>query len=399
MNGDSMTSAIALFDDFERTDMAYKHERETDFLFLNRCALPAFAQVRAFLEQELTAYPAANRSELIHRLRRGSEANYNAAIFELQLYGALSRLGYHLEPHPDLPSGRAPDFLVTTPLGDTFYLEATLATEGFEGRNESADKRKNVVLDDLDKDIHPDFALMTSSFGNPTTQPSSKKLRRCVQTWLASLDYDEVAAQVQVSGHHGYPTLVWRHEDWTLTMRAHPVAPEQRGATEHLVWARSGGSGWVDRKGPLRDALDHKSNHYGDLDLPLVVAVNVTSIFLNRFDEVQTLYGDHVRLARVEDDQGLVTGPLGGFWHDGGQPRRRQLSGAWVFRGLNLYNTAVAVDTLYLHPWADKPVPAQLGDFATACLTGDYVQWVIGRRLGSCLGSMNNFFERAKSPP
>jgi hypothetical protein len=374
---------MKIFDDVQRSDLAYKHERETHFEFLNRCARPEFGHVREFLEQEVLTFPAEGRDDLRRRIRRGSEVDYSAAIFELLLHGGLSRRGYVLRPHPTLPSGRQPDFLVTAPNGDEFYLEATQATEMFDGRDDSADKRKNTALDDLNKDVHADFWLMTSSAGHPTTQPPSKKLRHEVRTWLASLDYDHVTASVAAGGHDAYPTLTWRHETWTLTMRAVPISHTNRGTSEGLVASRSGGSGWVDRTGPLRNALKKKSGHYGELDLPLIVAVNVTSGFLSRMDEVHALYGDHVRLAGHAATTATVSGPLGGFWHEGGRPRRGQLSGAWVFQGLNIYNRHVAKDTLYVHPWGKRPMPPSLMELTTASLAGDTIQWTEPRWLGS----------------
>lgn len=380
---------MKIFDDVQRSDLAYKHERETHFEFLNRCALPEFSRVREFLEGEVSAYPAGGQSELIRRIRRGSEVDYSAAIFELLLHGGLARRGYLLQPHPTLPSGRPqqPDFLVTTPDGDKFYLEATLATEMFDGQDDSADKRKNVVLDDLNKDIHPDFWLMTSSVGQPTTQPPSKKLRHAVRGWLASLDYDHVTASVAAGGHGAYPKLTWCHEGWSLSMRAVPLSKATRGQSQGLVASRSGGGGWVDRTGPIRNALRKKSRHYGKLDLPLIVAVNVTSGFLSRMDEAQALYGDHVRLAGHTAATATVSGPFGGFWHEGGRPRREQVSGAWVFKGLHVYNRHVAQDTLYVHPWADKPIPEGLMELTTASLAGDTIQWTEPRWLSNVFAS------------
>lgn len=374
---------MKIFDDVHRSDLAYKHERETHFDFLNRCARPEFGSVREFLEQEVLAFPVEGRDDLIHRIRYGSEVDYSAAIFELLLHGGLSRRGYVLKPHPTLPSGRQPDFLVTAPDGNEFYLEATQATEMFDGRDDSAEKRKNTALDDLNRDVHPDFWLMTSSTGHPTTQPPSKKLRHEVQMWLASLNYDHITASVAAGGHDAYPARTWRHEAWTLTMRAVPISHAKRGTSEGLVASRSGGSGWVDRTGPLRNALKKKSGHYGELDLPLIIAVNVMSGFLSRMDEVHALYGDHVRLAGHAATTAIVSGPLGGFLHEGGRPRRKQVSGAWVFQGLNVYNRHAVKDTLYVHPWGQRPMPVSLMELTTAKLAGNTIQWTEPRRFGS----------------
>jgi hypothetical protein len=167
-----------------------------------------------------------------------------------------------------------------------------------------------------------------------------------------------------------------------LTMRAVPLSARLRGKSQGLLATRPGSGGWVDRTGPIRNALLKKSRHYGELDLPLIVAVNVTSTFLSREDEAEALFGYNVRLAEGDATIAAVTGPLGGFWHEGDRPRRRQLSGAWVFQGLHVYNRRVAQDTLYIHPWAERPAPQDLQALTTARLTGNAIRWTEARRFG-----------------
>jgi hypothetical protein len=62
---------------------------------------------------------------------RRLKVDFPSAFFELFLHELLLRLGCNVEVHPDPGTGssRRPDFLVTDPDGQQFFLEAVLATD------------------------------------------------------------------------------------------------------------------------------------------------------------------------------------------------------------------------------------------------------------------------------
>ena len=75
-------------------------------------------------------------------------------------------------------------------------------------------------------------------------------------------------------------------------MRAIPLTAARRGNAQRLFAAIGGGLRWVNAWEPLKDAVRSKALRYGELDKPLVVAVNSDQFHLNRIDEVQALYGE-----------------------------------------------------------------------------------------------------------
>ena len=151
---------MQVFSDHERNDAGPKLNRESEYAFLDRSARPEIGKVREFIQQLCESYPANELNEMVARIQCGDDRQLNSAIFELLLYSALANLGCKLEPHPSLPNGldARPDFLVVTPAGDEFYLEAVLASRQ-DDWNPAAQARIESALDLLGKVTHPNFMV------------------------------------------------------------------------------------------------------------------------------------------------------------------------------------------------------------------------------------------------
>lgn len=195
-----------VFDNYERDDASPKRNRERDFEFLNRSARPEMSRVREFVESIADSYPQEESKEIIARIKSGDDTHFRSAIFELILHEALFRLGCNLTPHPELENGSTsrPDFLVTTPDGEQFYLEAVLASQVNE-KDIGAEARKGMVMDVLAKNSHANFMLCMNDEGNPATPPSGKKLVCNLLSWLDSLNPDEVIAMTEKEGFEATP--------------------------------------------------------------------------------------------------------------------------------------------------------------------------------------------------
>jgi hypothetical protein len=355
-----------LFDDRERTDASAKRYRETEFEFLDRSADPDVAEVRAAIGREFATYIESEKAELQTRLRSGHRSEFHSACFELLLFGILTRKGYALEAHPDPETGttKRPDFLVTGPEGDIFYLEA-VAPKDMNDLEAGTEARMEEVLDALDTSPHPDFYLDIHQRGEPRSQPPARKLIAHVHAWLDSLDSDAVKASVSAGGEH--PGINWGHDGWELEFRALPKH-KNRGVLDRLVGFVSYGLDSVDLKGRIREAIRKKGNRYGDLPHPLIVAVNANAFYLKDYDEVDALFGSEAvafgngaaELVREND----------GAWHDGKKPRTTRVSAAWIFSHLGFYSLHGCRQTLYFNPWAAVPLKAPLDWLPTARLEG-----------------------------
>lgn len=72
----------------------------------------------------LDNYPERNANKLLSSIFSANKHNYTRSVFELMLHEQLFRLGFVVVVKPDMQDQHAPDFLVTSPEGDSFYLEA-----------------------------------------------------------------------------------------------------------------------------------------------------------------------------------------------------------------------------------------------------------------------------------
>lgn len=143
--------------------------------------------------------------------------------------------------------------------------------------------------------------------------------------------------------------------------------------------------GIVDDWTPIRDALKRKGRHYGELTLPLVVAVNAAAFNLDRIDEVQALFGQ----------EQVIVGPgveprmsraKNGAWVGPGGPQGRRVSGAWLFNNLTPYTISSRRNTLYLHPHPLRPLPESLLSLPHARVVDGQISRVDGLSLRDIFG-------------
>ena len=378
-----------IFDVCERGDASPKKNQESDFEFLNRSARPEMSRVRDFIESITGSYTLAESKEIIARIKSGDDAHFKSAIFELVLHEALVRLGCTLTPHPELENGSKskPDFLVTTPNGEQFYLEAVLASQVNE-KDAGAEARKGNVIDVLAKTPHENFMLDVNCEGAPATQPGVKKLVRDLMNWLDSLNPDEIIETFGKEGVEATPVYEWEYDGWFVSFRPIPLKPERRGKSKSLIGAVSTGGGIVDDWTPIRNAVKYKGSKYGELNKPLLVAVNLDSFHLDRIDEMQALFGQErfvIAVDQPEQEPRFERVP-NGAWYGKSGPQYTRVSGLWIFNDLSAYNVGVRRSTIYFNPWAVFSLPEILKYFPHASLNGKKMEWVEGASLSTLFG-------------
>jgi hypothetical protein len=383
-----------LFTEILRTDVTRKTNRESDFAFLDRSARPEMERVRHFLEYLARDYPRSELIELVARVRSGNDTQFKSAVFELSLYSFLIRLGYKLEPHPELKNGSRsrPDFYVVAPNGEDFYLEAVLASQD-DGTDAAAEARKDTTLDALSQAVHPNFMVEVESNGAPTSQPSGNRLRSATLAWLNSLNPDEIQRTIVEQGIKSAPSLKWAHEDWELLLRPIPLKLERRGKSNTLIGILDGGAGFIDGWSPIRDAVKFKGGKYGDLHKPLLVAINVGSFDLDPIDEMQALYGQEQFLFSRDDleKEPIFERAPNGAWYGHKGPKGRRVSGVWLFNDLNAYTIASRRHTVYFNPWARHALPEGLKQMPHASATDGLMQWQDGVSFRDVLGLSHNW--------
>lgn len=305
-------------------------------------------------------------------------------------------MGGSIEIHPDLDNGseRHPDFLVSFGEGEQFYVEAVLASE-HSGIELAAERRKNVVLDSIERIESPNFFLGINAEGNPETPPSGKALRRELSTWLATLDPDAVTNALDEHGLDGVPKMQWYHDGWKIEFEAIPIKPERRGNGQRVIGMLSGGARFINGWEPIRDALSSKGNRYGELSKPLIVAVNVEAFSLDRIDEMQALFGqeEYVFSRESREAQPAMRRAANGLWIGPRGPQYTRISGAWLFGGINPWNIVSRKNTVYFNPWARLAPPEDLRRLNHASANDGKMEWVDGITLAELLGISNKWPE------
>ncbi len=354
-----------LFEDKERAAQDPKGYAENDFEYLDRSGRVEAERIRQFLNEWISKFPKEEAEELVSRITSSDPKAFKSATFEIVLFALITNMGASLEIHPVLENGskKRPDFLVSFPNGNQFYLEAVLASE-FNEQELAAEKRKNIVLDKIDEIESPDFILGIDASGNPMSPPSGKKLCRDLKKWLASLDVEGVDAELERRGLDRVPVMPWAHDGWKIKFEAFPKRPEKRGEKgKKVIGMQSGDVRWANSWEPIRDAVKHKGSRYGVPNKPFVIAVNAEVPTLGHVDHMQALFGqEQYVFDRNNPERGpkFSRAPNGALVDPSGQPQYTRVSGVWIFSDLSPWNLGVRSGTLYFNPWAEHQLSEDL---------------------------------------
>jgi hypothetical protein len=362
-----------VFDDFVRHDDTVAHHVEPTAVFLNRVAGDYWDQIRELIEQWADTYPADAKPDLAGRLRSTDNRQWASAFWELYLHESLRRSGYDIAVHPTAPtSTRQPDFLVTRAAVE-FYLEAKCI---FGKPTDGEDGRLRGVFDAINQVLSPNFFVDLHIGRVGPRAPSTKGLRAELEKWLGSLDPDKVDP-IDLLSETGERHR-WSREGWELEFRPLPVRADARGKGNHQplgMWS-SGDAQQVNEEAPLRDALKDKGSAYGQLDRPLVLALNMNTGFDRRFETMNALYGSAmVVFNHADSDSAHETRSPNGYFGYPASWRHRHVAGVLIGPNIGPWIAGTVAPTLWAHPSPIAAVPA-LDIWHRAALEGHHVETV-----------------------
>lgn len=249
-----------------------RKQAETSYQFLNRSADPTFEQTSHLLEAWFQAYPTEDNQHLALRERLKSDTtDHSAAFFELYCHALLRAQNMAVTIEPPLTGGKNTfiDFLAVAPDRRRFRLEATVVCDPDD---ETATRSNRFMLsENLNKIPSPAFRFSLNVLEGSRKPPKTKEIQQDVRKWLATLDPADVAANP--SGLH----LFWygRYEGWEISLHPHVRTDQDRNA-ENVIGPHSGG--WAPDTNRVRQKLEAKASHYGKLDLPFIIAVDVQAL-------------------------------------------------------------------------------------------------------------------------
>ena len=341
-------SPVTAFDELTREGQEPASHIIGKFDYLNTSGRPEAAAVRELVDQWLTDYPASHRPEMVRRLRSRDDILHSSSLFELMLHAFLLQQGFTVvEIEPELPNGRAPDFLVEAPSGTRFYLEATLAS-GMDNVAAGADRRMREALQAIDEVQSPDFFLHLHTRGTPAQPVAVSRLRRSLQHFVDGLDYEQAVANEEAGMA---ATAIWQHEQHGAHFTIRPFPKNVRRVGGRAVGGRMLPGGVIHPEVAIRSAVENKASRYGEIDLPLVVAVNALEEFAKKDDAIDALFGTTSVVVRNGCEPREVRNSDGAWRGPSGAVNTRSSAVLFVTR-LSAWSIAQRSLLLVVNPWA-----------------------------------------------
>lgn len=382
--GNSKDNPLKLFDDITRDDFGTASYAESNFSYLNRTARNEFSKIRIILDEWFFRYPLTEQADLRGRFRSELNNHHQAAFFELFLHELLIRFDCQITLHPKIvETSKVPDFFVKPPNGNSFYMEATVATN--ESASESAaHARENAVYDAIDRlVISPNFFLWLVVDGTPNTPPPAKTLANYINSQLANLDPDKITEQYNTSKNNELPEWKFEHDGWKIKIRPTPKKPEARGKPNvRPIGARSTGFRSLNYQASIKDSLINKAARYGNLDLPYIVAVNATEP-VDTTDIMEALFGKEQLSYYISDDGNPLSDPVmtrkpDGAWNGVNGPQYTRVSAVLIASRLSPWNIPRTNICLYHNPWAKKKYESILTQLPQAIPENNQMTWKSG---------------------
>lgn len=382
---------MCLFDDIDRYDGGPALHAEPRFTYLKRSARVVERRVRKVLETWFSHYPPAQQTELRARFRSTNDFNHLSAFFELFLYELLTRLRCQVQIHPSTQSTttKHPDFLVESPGGERFYMEAVVATD--ESSEQAAAKaRMNRVYDVLNRLESPNFFIGMKLGGAPSTPPPARRIREFLAERLAPLNPDDMAKLLNSGGFEALPHWQYEHQGWRIDFFPIPKSADGRGTTGVRplgMWFHE--MTWVTTPKALRDAIVSKAGRYGELDLPYVIAVDVCGHPLDDTDAMEALFGTEqwvIPLAPSRRAEVEIKRAPNGAWTSESGPRYTRVSAVLLVHHLTPWHVPKVPVRLYHNPWARRPYSSELTCLPQALPQGSHMELRDGQSLAAIFG-------------
>lgn len=250
--------ATKIFKDKLRTRREFQQPGESSFAFFDTCSRQAFEMLRQLVNTWAAEMSDNEQEELRHRMRKGDEHQFHAALTEIVMHAVFVRLSYQVEVHPKLEgTAKRPDFLVTGEGMCPVYVEVTTFGPGANRRAEQ--KRADDVYKAVTRAKLPIGCRLGYHLHKATGRmPKLTTLVANIENWAAAAPngdertFEQDGWAVEVSIFGGFKAQV-------------PLSG--------VVVGSVGEARWVSGAHEIRGALDVKANRYGDLKAPYLVVV------------------------------------------------------------------------------------------------------------------------------
>ncbi len=272
----------------DELEVSPRRRGERTFQFFQRQRRPRMVEYRDWIEELFQELPSEHRNAFCGRLRDKDSGQFQSALFEMQLYRMLKRLGLDVEIEGELPgTEQRVDFRVGSDR-QSCLMEATVCGFG-QGIFSDTDQENDAIgrLQRALPDPNLDIWLEAEGHLKRTLKKSEitgivSRIKRHLEffprEWFTQggIRFQKVNRRtVRTAGFLATEEeckAEFRDTDnWTLKWTL-ALPPQGRGGQIRLP-SRSGAP---DSIGPLLKSLEAKARHWSGIDLghPFIVAVN-----------------------------------------------------------------------------------------------------------------------------
>ncbi len=334
-----------------------KRHGESSYAYWRDSERPPMVAIRNLLESWFTEIPINQQFDLQQRFRSRIDRQHKSALFELFLQHFLLRCGFQLEFHPDIQGVVThPDFLVKKDGHELFYLEAIAVSNS--AQEESENNRIAQVYDTLNTLNSKDFYLSVRVDGAPDTSPSGTKLRGDLESWLSRLDRKTIQSAYLDEDYEKIPSYKWRHEGWEVLFEPIPKSEAARGtqAEQSIGLTMPMHATQLNLDRYIKEAVI-KKDRYGNVKLPLVVAVQVVHEFaIKEIDVMDGLLGTEA-LDLTCNRQAQAAREPSGAWFSPRGPKHTNISAVLAWPTLEPWKFTAVEPIMVHHPCAAHPLP------------------------------------------
>jgi hypothetical protein len=294
------------------------------------------------------------QKDLIGRMKKGSSAQFKAAFIEVTLHEILSRSAYSIDVHPQLSNGKRLDFKASDVKGAVVaYLEVTSFAPSHS--SEGAANRQSDIYNAIERARIPENCFLIFACRKTSNENARlKQLIADVEAWVEGAKEESDIAQTQVFDSNG-----WKIE---LTLR---VLPRKR-VDPRNIGIVFGGARYVSAPSEIRKALEEKTDLYGELDAPFIIAVADCKGELtggdNSRDLIAALFGDEVVHVSFKEDgshEAWDGRKRNGFWGSADNPKNQHVSAVALFPTAEIWSFSSErwQPVLVRNPWAKTSLP------------------------------------------
>lgn len=365
---------MKLFEEAPRDFSGPQGMAETDYSFLNRSSSIEALRVRGLLENWFQIFPDSDGGDAKAHLLKGfrdtrNNKNVIAAFFELYCHAWLYYQGYECDVcSPSDTRTRKFDFYVKRNGTGIFLMECT-TVGGLPSQSYARLIDGYRIRDSLHNYLYsPDYFLMVTINKEGASPPSRTAIKRDVHEWLKTLNYHQVrndydsSRGLQENQRKRASERVFKfgenEDEWVFTFTPIPKNDMRGKGNIKSIGVWSPKVRWEAFTKNLRTRLEKKAGYYGDLTLPLVIAVSGNDGWGDMQDLEDVLCG----MIEQMEPSGSSTFELDNFWYSGCKPRNRKVSAVLGIDYVSPFSVAYKTPILWINHnrWADYPFQAPL---------------------------------------